>query len=137
MTTPIKKRAVSAKAKPQSTLPPKPTAPEPQPFFRFYHSTELRAKTLSLLDTVEQASDPTAHRDAFSDLVVELTNGGLDYYFMKQLKLAKPGFILEQSTNLGMAGVQQIMGSVTRKIIGGMSGPQLLSVCGSIRQLML
>jgi hypothetical protein len=30
-----------------------------------------------------------------------------------------------------------VMGSVIRNIIGRMDGPQLLSVCGSIRQLML
>ena len=56
---------------------------------------------------------------------------------MRSLKLAKPGFIVEQSANLGLAGVQQVMGSVVRQIIGRMDGPQLLSVTGSIRQLML
>ena len=94
-------------------------------------------KTLTLLSTVELAQDPTAHRDALSNLVVELANSGMDYYFMRQLKLAKPGFVVEQSANLGMAGVQQVMGSVIRQIIGRMDKPQLLSVCGSIRQLML
>jgi len=52
-------------------------------------------------------------------------------------KLAKPGYLVEQSANLGLAGVQQVMGSVIRRIIGRMNSPQLLSVCGSIRQLML
>ncbi len=61
----------------------------------------------------------------------------MDYYFMKPLKLAKPGFIVEQSANLGLAGVQQVMGSVIRQIVGRMDGPQLISVCGSIRHLML
>jgi len=56
---------------------------------------------------------------------------------MKQLKLAKPGFLVEQSANLGMAGTQQVMGSVIRQVIGRMGSPQLLSVCRSIRQLML
>ena len=56
---------------------------------------------------------------------------------LRSLKLAKPGFIVEQSANLGLAGVQQVMGSVVRQIIGRMDGPQLLSVAGSIRQLML
>jgi hypothetical protein len=64
---------------------------------------------------------------------VELTNSGMDYYFMKPLKLAKAGFIVQQSANMGMAGTQQVMGSVIRNIIGSMDAPQLLSVCGSIR----
>ena len=37
--------------------------------------------------------------------------------------------IVAQSAALGMTGVQQLMGSVIRNIIGRMDGPQLLS-CG-------
>jgi hypothetical protein len=97
----------------------------------------LRKKTLVLLSALERAQDATTHRDALASLVVELTSGGMDYYFIKPLKLAKPGFVVEQSAKLGMTGVQQVMGSVIRQIIGRMDGPQLISVCGSIRQLML
>jgi hypothetical protein len=108
-----------------------------KPFLRFYHSEALRKKTLSVLNTLEQAQDATHHRNALADIVVQLTNSGMDYYFMKPLKLAKAGFIVQQSANLGLAGAQQVMGAVIRNIIGLMDRPQLLSVCGSIRQLML
>jgi len=97
----------------------------------------LRKKTLLVLSNIERAQDATAHRDAVADIVVELTNSGLDYYFMEPLKLAKTGFIVEQSANIGMAGAQQVMGSVIRNVIRRMESRQLLSVCGSIRQLML
>jgi len=114
-------------------------APEPKakPFLRFYHSEGLRKKTLSVLSTVEQAQDATHHRDALADIVVELSNSGMDYCFMKPLKLAKAGFIVQQSAKFGLAGAQQVMGAVIRNIIGLMDRPQLLSVCGYIRELML
>jgi len=135
---------MAASTKPTSPSRRKPSATpagvpsEPSgPFLRFYHTEGLRKKTLSLLRTLEQAEDPCAHRDDLADIVVELTISGMDYYFMRPLKLAKAGFIVQQSANLGLAGVQQVMGSVIRNIIGRMEGPQLLSVCGSIRQLML
>ena len=131
------KRAASAAKKKSSGAQPEPAGQSSRPFLRFYHSAALRKKTLSLLDAIEQAPDATAHRDELSKLVVELSNAGMDYFFIKQLKLAKPGFVVEQSANLGMAGVQQVMGSVIRKIIGRMDGAQLLSVCASIRQLTL
>ena len=127
------KRTTAARGK-QSA---KPSSEPSEPFLRFYHSRELRKKTLLLLHTLEQAKDATVHREALADIVVKLTSSGLDYYFMKPLKLAKAGFIVEQSANLGLTGVQQVMGSVIRNIIGRMNGPQLLSVCGSIRTLML
>jgi hypothetical protein len=131
--------AGSPKRKPPSRgkRPAGPSAEPSEPFLRFYHSRELRKNTLSLLGTIELAHDATAHRDALADVVVELTSNGLDYYFMKPLKLAKAGFVVQQSASLGMAGVQQVMGTVIRNIIGRMDGPQLLSVSGSIRKLML
>ena len=135
MTTPSKRTPVS-KAGRAASPPSAQPAPDSKPFLRFHHSEALRKKTLAIIGAAEQADDPAAHRDALAGLVVELTNSGLDYYFMKQLKLAKPGFLVEQSANLGMVGAQQIMGTVIRQVIGRMDGPQLLSVCGSIRQLM-
>ncbi len=105
-----------------------------KPYLRFYHSAALRKRTLAILNTIETAPDATEHRDALADLVVELTNCGMDTYFMKPLKLAKPGFIVERSANLGMASVSQVMGSVIRQIIGRMDSTQLHSVCGSIRK---
>jgi len=132
MATPSQRRSPSP-GKRSARLSQEPS----EPFLRFYHSKGLRKNTLSLLDALEQAEDATAHRAALADVVVELTNSGMDYYFMKPLRLAKAGFIVQQSANLGLAGVQQVMGSVIRNIIGRMEGPQLLSVCGSIRQLML
>ena len=136
MTTPAKRAPT-----PKPTTTTKRAAPSATaasgPFLRFHHSEALRKKTLALVSVIEEADDATEHRDALSELVVELTNSGLDAFFIKPLKHAKAGFIVEQSANLGMKGVQQVMASVIRKIIGSMGSPQLLSVCGSIRLFML
>jgi hypothetical protein len=130
------KRRSPSKGKRSARLSSEPSEPSSRPFLRFHHSEGLRKKTLSILRDLEQAQDATAHREALADVVVELANSGMDCYFMEPLKLAKAGFIIEQSANLGLAGAQQVMGSVIRNIIGRMGGPQLLSVCGSIRQFM-
>ncbi|MDH3401748.1 MAG: hypothetical protein OEM03_12380 [Chromatiales bacterium] len=90
-----------------------------------------------MLDTLEQAQDATEHREALAEVVVELTRSGMEGYFLKPLKLAKAGFILEQTASIGLAGAQQMMGPVIRQMIGRLNGPQLVSVCGSIRQFML
>lgn len=89
-----------------------------------------------MLAAIEEAGDALAHRDVLGDLVVELTHAGLDAFFLEPLKLAQPGFMVQQSANLGMAGARQVMGSVIRSIIGRMDDPQLRSVCGSIREFM-
>lgn len=135
MATPAK-RSPAATTKKSPKLPSESAALPSKPFLRFYHAEALRKKTLVLLSALEQAPDATAHRDALANVVVELTNAGMNFFFIRPLKLARPGFIVEQSADLGMAGVQQLMASVTRQVIGRMDSPQLLSVCSSIRQLM-
>ncbi len=107
------------------------------PSLRFHYSDELHEKLLVVLETLEQSEDATAHRAALADVVVELTGTGLDFYFMKPLRRANPGFIVQRTAGLGLQGTLQMMGPVIRNIIGRMDGPQLLSVCGSIRQLMV
>ena len=113
--------------------------PEPSthPFLRFYFSDSLHTKTLAVLTTVEQAKDSTRHRNALAGLVTELTNCGMDYYFLRPLRLAKVGFIVEQSANVGMAGVTRLLGSVIYNVIGNMDKSQLAAVCSYIRQLMV
>jgi hypothetical protein len=103
---------------------------------RFYHSEELHEKTLVLLTRLESARDPTVHRAALADIAVEFTISGLHYYFVQPLKVARAGFILEQSASIGMMGVQQVLAPVIRNIIGRMDGPQLLSVAESLRRFM-
>jgi len=135
MPIPSKRKSPTKIAK--STKPATaPSGPSTRPFLRFYHSEELHRKTILVLTTLESARDPTTHRDAFAELAVELTNSGLHYYFVKPLKIAKAGFILEQSASMGMVGVQQVIATVIRNIIGRMDAPQLLSIGSSLRQFM-
>ena len=129
---PPSKRSATPRVKP----PVKVSSPSSQPFLRFYHSESLRAKTLAVLATLEKAKDSTQHRGALADIVVELTDSGMQYYFLRPLKLAKTGFFVESSANVGMAATISVLASVIRNIIGRMDKAQLLTVCSYIRQLM-
>lgn len=90
-----------------------------------------------MLDAIEQADDATVHSKALADISVELMRSAMDYFFMGPLKLAKVNFLVRQSASLGMAGTLQVMGTVSRNILGRMDTPQLVSVCTSIRRFML
>lgn len=108
----------------------------PKPFLRFYHSESLRAKTLAVLTTIEKAKDGKPHRDTLADVVVELTDSGMEYFFLKPLQVAEAGFLVEQSARLGMGVATGVMSSAIRTVIGRMDHRQLLAVCGYMRQLM-
>ena len=111
--------------------------PQPKPFLRFHHSRQLRDRTLEVLEAIESAGDATVHSARLTELVLELTESGMDQYFLQSLKATKANFVVQQSAALGLAGVQKVMGTVVRNIIGRMDGRQLLSVSASIRQFMV
>jgi hypothetical protein len=130
------KKERSNPAKPRTKPSAKRSSAPGNPSLRFYYSEALLAKTLAVLSTVEKAKDKTAHRDALAGIVVELTDSGMEYYFLRPLKIVKSGFLTEQSARLGMSATTSVLGSVVRNIIGRMDAPQLLSVCSYVRQLM-
>jgi hypothetical protein len=117
--------------------PKKAVEPVTKPFLRFYHSHELRVKTLEILVTVETAEKATAYSEALTELVLELTDHGMNQYFLQSLKATKANFLVQQSAAFGLAGVQKVMGTVIRNILGRMDDRQLLVVCSSIRQFMV
>lgn len=117
---------------------PKPAAaPAVRPFLRFHHSHELRVKTLQVLDSVEGADKPSACSAQLTALVLELTENGMEQYFLQPLKATQANFVVQQSASIGLSGVQKLMGGVIRNILARMDDRQLLSVCGSIRQFMI
>lgn len=130
----------SAKRPPPATpeaSPENEEEPVAKPFLRFHHSQALRVKTLKVLLAVESAEKATAHAGALTDLVLELTEHGMDQYFLQSLKATKANFVVQQSAALGLSGVQKVMGTVIRNILGRMDDRQLIVVCGSIRQFMI
>ena len=106
-----------------------------EPSLRFHHSKELRKKTLKVLDALEAEPDHPAHGATLADLVTELIEAGMDYYFMRGLKSADVGFMAEQSARLGMTGAVTLLSSVSRKFIIRMEPHQLVAVAVHIRTL--
>ena len=90
---------------------------------------------LAVLTALEQADDPEQHRDALADLVADLTEHGMDYYFLRALRLADTGYVAQQSARLGMSGAVKMISSVSRRFIMRMDKAQLLAVAAHIRGL--
>ena len=130
-TTP--KRAAQATSK---QAPSVNSAQSSKPFLRFHHSKDLRTRTLEVLAAVESADRATTCSEQLIEVVLELIDVGLDQYFVQSLKAAKVNFLVEQSAVLGLSGVEKVMATVIRNILGRMDDRQLLSVCSSIRQFM-
>lgn len=127
MATPSKRSLKPVVARPVAKLPSKVTASKP--FLRFYHSEDLRTRTLAILAAIEQSSQPARHRDALADIAVELAHAGMDYYFIKPLERANVGFLVQTSASVGVAGGLQVIGTVIRNIIGRMDRRAMIESC--------
>jgi hypothetical protein len=103
---------------------------------RFFHSTALRTRSNKVLAAMERDKDPTQHVGALSSLVVDLTEAGLNYYFLKPLQQARVGFVARQTASLGMAGALRVMSPIIRTILAGTNATQLRVITRHIRQLM-
>lgn len=106
-----------------------------EPSLHFHHSPALRAKTNAVLDALETKPDQPKHGESMADLVHELIEAGMEYYFLRALKKAELGFVAEQSARLGMSGAIRMISSVSRQFIVRMDRQQLLIVSEHIREL--
>lgn len=130
------KAATKAAAKPVAKAPTNTKiAASSGPSLRFYHSQALGEKTNEVLSALEKHPSQAQHAEAIADLVNDLIEAGMDYYFLKALKAAEMGFVTEQSARLGMSGAVKLISSVSRKFITRMDQTQLLVVATHIRTL--
>lgn len=132
----------TASATPKSTAkkptPSAPrTAPKPaaEPSLRFFHSEALRTQTDAVLAALEAWPALPKQGDAMADLVAQLVEAGMDYYFLRPLTLAKVGFMTEQSARLSLSGAVRLINSVSRKFIVRMDAAQLQVVAAHIKSL--
>lgn len=130
---PAVKAASPARAK--SAAKPSGLPVESEPFLRFRHSPALQAKTEAVLAALEESPERAGHGEALADLVEELTEAGMNYYYLRALKDARVGFVVEQSARLAMSGAVRLISSVSRKFIVRMGDAQLLAVAQHIRHL--
>lgn len=105
------------------------------PSLRFHISPELWARTLALLDALEAAPGRAGHRESLADLAAEFTDVGLDYYYLKALKKAEVGFVVEQSARLSLSGASKLISTVSRKFIVRLNDDQLVVVARHIREM--
>lgn len=102
---------------------------------RFYLTPELQIKVDAVLALIERSPEPATHGEALADLVVELTDAGMYYFYLRALKSAQVGFVVEQSARLALSGASSLISSVCRRYLVRMDDAQLAVVVRHIREL--
>ena len=105
------------------------------PSLRFHHSHALRERTLIVIDAIETGPAARGHGEALADLVAELVQAGMDWYFFRPLQRAQVGFMAEQSARLGLNTATKMINSASRGFILRMNHPQLRVVAAYLREI--
>ncbi len=133
--TATKPAAKATKVSKVAKAPAAKTTASQEPSLRFFHSKAVGKRIDGVLGALEKAPEDSKHPEAVADLVAELVEAGMDYYFMVPLKQAQVGFVKQQSARLGLTGAITLINSVSRKFITRMDSAQLLVVAAHIRSL--
>ena len=110
---------------------------EPVTRLSFPLSEELRQQTLETLAKLRESSDCRKHIPLLSNLISDLTETGLEYYFVHSLKKAGVGLIGVSTAKLGIASTSKGIPVVMSKVVGLMSDKQLLAVADFIEEALI
>lgn len=100
-------------------------------------SEELRLQTLETLAALRESSDPRRHIPMLGDLISDLTEAGLEYYFVDSLEKAGVGMIGVSTAKLGIASTAKGLPVVVTKVVKLMSDDQLLAVADFIEEALI
>jgi hypothetical protein len=110
---------------------------EPVTRLSFPLSEELRRQTLETLAKLRESSDRRRHLPLLGDLISDLTEAGLEYYFVHSLEKAGVGIIGVSTAKLGIASTSKGIPVVITKVVRLMSDDQLLAVADFIEEALI
>ena len=107
-----------------------------KPCIRYTHSKALRNRMVKLLDAVDTDDDPLVHREQLAELIVDLNEGGLKFFFLDPLAKLKMGGVIDTTATLGIRASHRVMAPAIRSIVTRMNKTQIRKVSRIMRDMM-
>lgn len=102
----------------------------------FRISAELRARTEAAVAAVRDDPGDPGRVGELVEAVLELTDTGLDYYFLEPLRRAEVGAMGTTAARLGIATAGRGIPPIVRRVISGMDEEQVLSIADFIEEIL-
>ncbi len=103
----------------------------------FAISPQQSARTEAVIAKLRADGDRRAHAGELTELVIDLTETGLRSYFLQPLEIAGVGLVSRNVAKLGIATVGKSIPVMVRKILGAMSGEQLLAIAEVMDEMLI
>lgn len=93
---------------------------------------ELANAARDLIDRIRSAEDPLAYRKEGADMVVRLTEVGLDAFFLAPVEQLSLGPVAGSMVKLGLRSASTAISVFIRRIVAGLNAAQILAVADLI-----
>ena len=108
-----------------------------EPRYAFPATPELHERVLQAIAELREDFDDSKRRDRFREVIAELTDYGLVYYFGRPLELAKATGFHAKAARLGLASTRNTIGGFIKRVFKPMSAEQLATICSFVEDLMV
>jgi phosphoribosyl-dephospho-CoA transferase len=109
----------------------------PKMYIGFPLDSELEGRVIEVVKDIQTSEDKRQYALKIFQVVNDLTNVGLDYFFVQSLKKAKIGKIkmiaVEQATNIGRRAVM----TIGKSLVKSLSDEQLLVIANVLEESIL
>lgn len=98
---------------------------------------ELRLRAESIVERLRSDPDKKQHAPELVEVVVEMTDRGLHYYFLHPLEEARVGSMTRKAVELAIGTAGRTLPMVIRKTVGSLGDEQLSSLADFLDHIMI
>jgi hypothetical protein len=103
----------------------------------FCVSPELMTRAEASLQALRRDPEHPSHVKELVAVVLELTENGLDYYFLEPLRRARVGAMGMAPARLGIATAGRAISPLVRRVMSSLDKEQILSIADFVDELLI
>jgi len=103
----------------------------------FQISADLRRRAESVVESIRSDPDKKKHAPALVEVVLEMTDAGLHYYFLHPLERAGVGVVTRSAVDLAIGTAGRALPMVVRKTVKSLKDEQILSIADFLDEILI
>lgn len=103
----------------------------------FRISSEFMERAQAALRGVREDPSDGDSVEALVEVILELTDRGMDFYYLEPLRRARAGAITTSAARLGIAAAGRGIPAVIRRVVSSLDEEQVLSIAGFVDEILI
>lgn len=99
--------------------------------------TALHDRAITLADKIKNADAPSKFSNELADLIIEISDVGVDFYFYNSLDYIGVNMLLRKTVKVTMSSAKKPIYSVLRKVVKSLNDKQVVRVIEYMEMILL